>query len=296
MTLPGLDRRGFLAGSIGTAGLAAGLSGGCTQLDAFDTVMPEDPGIRRLVRGQSFAPHARGSLDIYAPTGPAPQGGWPVMVFWYGGSWRSGRKEDYAFAASAFASLGMICVLPDYRLVPEVVHPAFVEDGLAALAWTVTGIGALGGDPRRIILSGHSAGAWIAAMVAMDPSTRGQVAGWIGLAGPYDFLPLDVSATINAFGHLQGAALEATQPVRLPAAGTPPALLVHGDEDTTVRLRQSERMAAHLRSAGVPVELETLPNVGHITILTALARPLRGRAPTRAACRTWLAGRGLLAG
>lgn len=292
MRLAGLDRRGFLAGTMGAASLTAG----CTQLDAFDTVMPDDPGIRRIVRGQSFAPHARGSLDVYAPTGPAPAGGWPVMVFWYGGSWRSGRKEDYAFAASAFASLGMICVLPDYRLVPEAVHPAFVEDGLAAHRWTVASIAALGGDPNRIVLSGHSAGAWIAAMVAMDPSTRGSVAGWIGLAGPYDFLPLDVSATIDAFGHLQGAALEATQPVRLPAGGTPPALLIHGAEDRTVRLRQSEAMAAHLRAAGVAAELEVLPNVGHITILTALARPLRGRAPTRAACRTWLAGRGLLAG
>lgn len=281
----GPTRRGLVAG---VPLLAAGSLAACTQIEMFDTVMPGDGGVRQIARSVRFAAGRRGTLDVHAPVGAAPAGGWPVVVFWYGGSWRSGRKEDYQFAAAALASLGAVCVLPDYRLVPEVRHPAFVEDGLAALARVRQDAAGWGGDPGRIVVAGHSAGAWIAAMLALDPSTRGQLAGWIGLAGPYDFLPLDVTATLDAFGHLSGAALEATQPVRLPASGSPPALLVHGTEDRTVRFRQSEAMAAHLRASGVRCELEPLAHVGHITILTALARPLRGRAPTRALCGRFL--------
>jgi acetyl esterase/lipase len=264
----------------------------CTQIQMFDTVMPGYRGVRQVARDVPFGSGPRQRLDIYAPTGTPPVGGWPVVIFYYGGSWRSGRRQDYHFAATAIASLGAVCVVPDYRLVPDVVFPAFVEDGAAALAWTGANVaGRAAGDPRRIVLAGHSAGAHIASLVALAPATRGQIAGWIGLAGPYDFLPLDVEATRAAFGHLApGPALDASQPVRQPAERSAPALLIHGRQDTTVRPRQSEAMARHLEAAGVPVTLRMITSAGHITVLTALARPLRGVAPVREAIAAFLSG------
>src|SRR3546814_8631076 len=107
----------------------------------------------------------------------------------------------------AFAAQGFVVAVPDYRLVPKVRFPAFVEDSAAAVKWVRAHIARFGGDPDRIVLAGHSAGAYNAAMLAVDPQwlgpDRAAVKGWATLAGPYEFLPLDTRRTEEDPSELQ---------------------------------------------------------------------------------------------
>lgn len=260
------------------------LLAGCSPLTAFDRLVPKDRGGIRIAAAVPYGTGPRHKLDIYTPRGIAPGSARPVILFFYGGSWAFGTRTDYAFVGRALAARGFVTVIPDYRLVPEVRYPAFVEDGAAALRWVRGHIGAYGGDGKRIVVAGHSAGAYIAAMLAVDQRwlgpDRAAVKGLIGLAGPYDFLPFDVPASRNAFGAWPKPA--ETQPVTWAGAGDPPSLLLTGAEDTTVKPRNSDALAAKLRAGGVPVEVKRYPGIGHVGILTAIAKPLRGRAPVLA--------------
>jgi acetyl esterase/lipase len=253
----------------------------CSPLTAFNSVVPKDRGGVLLARDQAFGSHPRQRLDIYAPRRLAARAKVPVIVWFYGGSWNSGTRGGYAFAGRALASRGFVVAVPDYRLVPEVRYPAFLEDGAAAVKWVRANIARHGGDPDRIVLAGHSAGAYNAAMLALDPrwlgADRAAVRGLVGLAGPYDFLPLDVASTQNAFGHV--ADLPSTQPVNHASSGDPPALLVAGADDTLVRPRQTAALAQRLNAAGVRAETRLYPSVGHIGVMTALSRTFRGKAP-----------------
>jgi len=257
------------------------LLGACSPLTAFNGVVPKDRGGSVVARGQAYGAHPRQRLDIYAPRKLAAGERLPVIVWFYGGSWNSGEKGGYAFAGRALAARGFVVAIPDYRLVPEVRYPAFLEDGAAAVRWVRANIARHGGDPERIVLAGHSAGAYNAAMLALDPrwlgADRAAVKGLVGLAGPYDFLPLDVASTQAAFGQVTD--LPSTQPVSFASAGDPPALLVAGANDTLVRPRQTTALAGRLQAAGVTAETRLYAGVGHIGVMTALSRPFRGKAP-----------------
>ena len=267
--------------------LLGALAAGCSPLKTFDALVPKDGGVRQVVRGAAFGPHPRQRVDVYAPkrTG-APR---PVIVFLYGGSWSSGTRGGYGFVGRALASRGFVVAVPDYRLVPGVRYPAFLQDNAAAVRWVRANVARHGGDPERIVIAGHSAGAYNAAMLALDPRWLGAdrrfVRGWIGLAGPYDFT-FDGPATRAAFGHVADPV--DTQPVRHASAGDPPALLLTGDEDETVRPRNSDSLAARLAAAGVSAERRGYA-LGHVGILTAIARPLRGRAPVLSDMTTFAA-------
>ena len=254
----------------------------CSPLGTFDALVPKDRGGIRVAAGVPYgAGGARQRLDVYAPRDDARAGRRPVVIFFYGGSWSSGTRAGYAFVGRALAARGFVTVISDYRLVPEVRYPAFVEDGAAAVRWAEAHAGDYGGDPRRIVLMGHSAGAYIAAMLAVDARwlgpDRAAVKGLVGLAGPYDFAPFDVEASRAAFGRWPRPA--ETQPVNWAGAGDPPALLLAGAEDRTVKPRNSEVLAARLRAGGVPVEFRTYPKLTHVGLLLALAQPFRRRAP-----------------
>ena len=254
---------------------------GCSRLLVFNTVAPKDAGARRIVHDAPYAPGRRGMIDVYAPTGDQGVAPRPVIVFFYGGSWSSGTKDGYGFVGRALAARGFIVAIPDYRLVPEVRYPAFVEDSAAAVRWVRAHAAEWGGDPARLVLVGHSAGAYNAAMLAYDPrwlgADRPAIKGFAGLAGPYDFDPFDGPIAAAAF---RGAAdARDTQPVTHVGPGAPPALLVTGDKDTTVRPANSDSLAARLTAVSTPVTLQRYPGVGHVGVLTAIARPWRGRAP-----------------
>ena len=250
-------------------------------LTLFNTLMPKDPGSRRVASGIPYGDDPRQRLDLYAPRKPGPH---PVIVFFYGGAWDSGHRQGYAFAARALAAKGFVVAVSDYRLVPQVRYPDFVRDGAAAVRRVRAHAGEYGGDGERILLAGHSAGAYIAAMLALDSEWLGDahqaVRGLIGLAGPYDFLPLDDPASIAAFGDWPD--LQATQPIAYARADSPPALLLHGEPDTRVKPRHSQALARTLEEAGADVRLTLYPALSHTMILTSLAMPLRRKAPVLA--------------
>lgn len=249
-------------------------------LASFNALVPKDRASVRVAEGVAFGEGPRLKLDVYAPRAASGRAR-PVIVFLYGGSWSSGRRQGYAFAGRALAARGFVVVIPDHRLVPEVRYPDFLLDCAAAVRWARREAARFGGDPGRIVLVGHSAGAYNAAMLALDPSLLGgdrrAVRGFAGLAGPYDFLPLDDSATLAAFGRWPRP--RETQPITHAAAGAPPALLLHGEADVRVKPRNSRALAERLRAAGNDVRVKLYPDLGHVAILTALAVPFRRRAP-----------------
>jgi acetyl esterase/lipase len=244
--------------------LAAILLGGCSPFIYLNAFSPEDRARPHTDIAYGDLPRQR--LDIYLPDAPVSNPA-PVVVFIYGGAWDSGTKADYRFVGRTLAARGFVAVIPDYRVYPEVVFPGFVEDAAAAVAWTLGHVQRFGGDRSRLYLMGHSAGAHIAAMLALDGSymrARGaappQLAGWIGLSGPYDFLPLKSRRLKQIFGD---PAPRSTQPIEFVTAGAPPALLITGDADTTVLPRNTARLSQRLREAGVAVREVVYPDVGH---------------------------------
>lgn len=237
----------------------------------------------RIERDLAYGSDPRQKLDLYVPdhlTAPAP-----VLLFFYGGSWESGSKSYYKALGQAFASKGIMVAVADYRLYPQVRYPAFVEDGARAFAFLHAQAAAHGGDPARLFVSGHSAGAYIAMMLAADPrylraagADPAWIAGVIGMAGPYDFLPLQDKNLIEIFG---GANRPDTQPITYIDGKRPPMLLTYGTDDTTVLPRNALAMAAKLRSFHSPVEVKSYTGVGHVGIILSLAPGFRGRTTLR---------------
>ncbi len=258
----------------GTAGLAV-----WRPLTAFNLLVPKDSSAQLVRSDVAYGALPRQRLDIYRPVNRAKN--LPIIVFFYGGAWDSGRRQDYTFVGQALAARGYLVVIPDYRLVPEVRFPDFLRDCVEALRWTRANAVRFGGDGERLILAGHSAGAYNAAMLALDPRWLGEdraaVRGLVTLAGPFDFLPLDDPASIAAFS--RWPRLAETQPISFVTRTAPPALLLHGVDDNRVRPRNSRRLDAAMRRAGAQAELRLYPSMTHAGILLALARPLRGTAP-----------------
>ena len=249
----------------------------CSPLGALNALVPERAFIRHA--GIAYGEGDRGRLDVYVPRTRAG-GALPVVVFFYGGAWQAGRREDHLFVAEALSSRGFVVVIPDYRLFPEVRYPAFVEDGARAVAWTAANIARYRGDARSIVLMGHSAGAHIAAMLAYNPrfldgAARSCVKAVVGLAGPYDFTPDEppIVALLSGEGDPDRA-----MPARFVRGGEPPTLLVTGDGDTRVNPGNTDRLAQRLREVGSPVEVKIYPGMSHAGALVRLAAPFRDDA------------------
>lgn len=250
---------------------------------------------RLAAREIRYGSAPRQVLDVYAPAdGPRAA---PVIVFFHGGSWDSGRKALYRFLGSAYAAAGCVVVIPEYRLFPEIRYPVFLDDCAAAVAWTLGRAAAHGGDVSRgVVLMGHSAGAYNAAMLALEPTflaragvsrDRG-IARAIGLAGPYDFLPLRDAKLAAIFGPPDR--LPETQPINHVDGRAPPMFLATGDADTVVRPGNTVRLAARIRAAGGTVEERIYRGVGHRQIVGAIAAPLRFLAPVLRDTLAFIAG------
>jgi acetyl esterase/lipase len=233
--------------------------------------------------GLAYGPLPRQQLDVYRPAGPPPPGGWPMVMFFYGGSWNRGERADYAFVGQSLASRGVLTAVADYRLYPAVTFPAFIEDGALATAWLRQHAGELAGNPERLFVMGHSAGGYNAALLALDPrwlQAAGGVplAGWIGLAGAYDFLPSGDPEVQPVFHHPGIPA--GSQPLKLVRAEAPRSFIGAAIKDGVVNpQRNSVALAGRLREAGVAVELKLYGHVNHPLVLGALAPPLRALAP-----------------
>jgi acetyl esterase/lipase len=272
----------YLAVSAAFVLLLAGALSACSPLSLVNAVSPS--GDTRTVKSAAYGVNPRHVLDIYRPekgTGSAP-----VIVFYYGGNWVSGERADYAFVGRALAARGFVVVIPDYRLYPQVRYPDFLDDSAQALAWTSRRIAAYGGDPKRIFAMGHSAGAYNAAMLALDPRwlrTQGTgpsiLRGWIGMAGPYNFLPVENPTTRPVF--LYPNTPRDSQPINHVTVNAPPALLIAARNDSTVDPeRNTGALADRLRVTGVPVREFSFTGVNHVTLLATLSSSLKRLAPT----------------
>lgn len=255
--------------------------GGCSVLGALGAATPSHHA--RIVRDLAYGQGPRHTLDIYEPVhGAEPL---PVVVFFYGGTWQMGEKTPYAFVAKALASKGYVVAVPNYRLYPEVRYPAFLEDSAAAVRWTRDHAVEYGGDPKRIFLMGHSAGAYNAVMLAVDRrwlnqvgmEPRSDIRGALGLAGPYDFLPLTDRKLKLIFGPPSG--WRDTQPITFADGKGPPLWLAAGLSDEVIDPGNATRLAARVHARGGEAEAKLYPSVTHPLILGAFAGPLRFVAP-----------------
>lgn len=250
-------------------------------LTSFDRLI--SPGeAAKTASGVSYGQEQRQKLDIWSPRQPSGGEKLPVVIFFYGGGWNEGSRGNYGFAGAAYAGSGFIAVIPDYRLVPEVRFPTFVEDGALAVKWVRDNIARYGGDPDRITLAGHSAGAYNAAMLALDTSylkkagvDPGIVRAAALLSGPYDFYPFTEDRGRSAFGRWPEPSQ--TQPINFVRAGAPPLFLAHGTADRIVLPYNSKRLAQRLGQVGAKVELRLYPGASHVDLATSLSRPLRSR-------------------
>ena len=239
------------------------------------------PGSVRVRHDLVYAPGDRGRLDVYAPKVLPPHA--PVVVFLYGGSWQTGGKALYRFVGVSLASRGIVTVIPDYRVYPEVRDPDVLRDNALAVAFAKAHAAEWGADPGRLYLVGHSAGAYNAAMLALDPRWLGAVglearrdlAGVVGLAGPYDFLPLRDPKLKIVFGPRDG--LADTQPINHATGDAPPMRLLAGDKDTVVDPGNSTRLAAAIAGRGGVVSTRLYPGLGHVGLLTSVSGLLRRR-------------------
>lgn len=263
--------------SAAIAVVALSFLSACSPLRVLNDLLVPSSGWR-ADRDIPYGPDSRQRLDVYVPeSGPRPAA---VVVFFYGGAWRGGHRDDYRFAGEALTSRGYIAVIPDYRVYPDVGFPEFVEDGAHAVAWVRDHIAAYGGDPERVFVMGHSAGAHIAALLVTDRRylaeagvDDGAVRGFIGMAGPYAFDPLRYAGTRPIFARLADPA--AAQPTAHVVGGEPPMLLLHGGSDDTVYPVNSEALADRVRKAGGSATLVEYAEMGHIRIVLSLAKPFR---------------------
>lgn len=246
----------------------------------------------------AYAPGPDHALDIYAPSHPCANA--PVVVFFYGGGWESGSRSMYRFVGATLAARGVVTVIPDYRLYPAVRFPGFMQDAAEAVGWTRDHIAQYGGDPNRLFLMGHSAGGQIATLLALDGSyMRAEgvdprhIVGVVGLAGPYDFLPLRSDTLKAIFG--PEADWPRSQPINYVTPHAPPMLLAAGADDDTVDPGNTMRLAGRLRQNGVAVDEHLYRGLGHKLLIGAFASPLASIAPVRDDTLRFIAEHGDLA-
>jgi acetyl esterase/lipase len=258
------------------------LAGGCTRFEMLNATVPSWGYVRHA--DIPYGDQPRQKLDVYQPDHAKPDAG--VVVFFYGGDWQNGSKDDYRFAAQAFVSQGFVTVLPDYRLYPQVTFPAFLQDGAQAVRWAHDHAHEYGGDPKNLFLVGHSAGAYIVAMLALDRRylgaaglERADIRAAAAYSGPYDFRPLPYDLVVFGMSSADAPMDPNTQPIHFVDGKEPPMLLVQGLRDPTVDPVNATRLAQRIRDAGGQVKLITYPERGHPDIVLSLASSFRWLAP-----------------
>ncbi len=268
---------------VGVALAALALLSGCSPVKLINAVTPGDTFA--LTRDVSFGPLPANQVDVYRPLGTPPAGGWPVVVFIHGGSWQKGSRDQYKFLGEALASRGIVLMSSSYRLYPEVRYPDFLPDSAQAVAYALDHADRHGGNPRKVLVMGHSAGAYNAAMVALDERWLAQqghhiteLAGWVGLAGPYDFIPLKDKSVQPVFHHPDVP--RESQPIVHASARASRTFLGVANVDSQVNPdTNSGHLAARLELLGVPVVFRRYDGVDHLTLIGAFSRPLHRMAP-----------------
>ncbi|MBW0170904.1 MAG: alpha/beta hydrolase [Hydrogenophaga sp.] len=256
----------------------------CSPLRLINATVARDT--HTVQRDLAYGSEPRQRADVYLPAVTASHA--PIAVFFYGGSWSSGERGDYRFVGEALASRGIVTVVADYRLSPEVRYPVFLQDSAQAVRWAAERAASFGASRERLFIVGHSAGAYNAAMLALDPRwlagvklSPQQLAGWVGLAGPYDFLPIGIPEVQVAFEWPKTPA--DSQPLFHAQAGHAKphrTLLLAARSDLLVNpQRNTVALAQTLQQQGAAVDMALFERVNHATLIGAMARPLRGLAP-----------------
>ena len=256
-----------------------GLSG-CSSLDMVNAFTPSPNGLPVTL---SYGSSERQRVDVYQAGRRKP-----LVIFFYGGSWNSGSRTDYRFVARAFNDLGYSVAIPDYRLTPEALYPDFLKDSAQAISLLINRAEEFGADPQRVILVGHSAGAYTAMIVALDqrwlsPEDRQRIRGVIGLASPVNFLPIQLPAARLAF-HWPNTPRD-SQPIEHVSSSSPPILFINANNDPLVDPRiNSIAMAEKLRAANVYVEVENfdgpLGMINHARLVATLSPTFQFLSPT----------------
>jgi acetyl esterase/lipase len=255
-----------------------------TIFSPFNIVGAIDDNVVKIGDNVPYADGTRKKLDVYAPKNPT--GPSPVVMFIYGGAWKAGDKFEYEFVGRALAASGFVAVIADYRLYPEVKYPDFLEDNAQALRWIQDNIATYGGDPQRVFLAGHSAGAYNAIMLGLDPSFRRDygvtipILGVAGLSGPYDFYPFEYNEVQTIFGDAPSA--EGTQPINLVTSDAPPIWLGSGTTDPIVREENTQHLAKKLKDQGLWVTERYYEGMGHLEPIISMGKMWRWRAPVLA--------------
>lgn len=239
----------------------------------------------------AYGPLERQRFDVFVPGTSIDEAdkatGAPLVIFIYGGSWNMGSRREYAFAGQALAARGFVVMVVDYRIYPEVRYPDFLEDCAKAVGYGLEHARELGADPRRVFLVGHSAGAYNAAMLALDPRwlravghSPDELAGWVGLAGPYNFLPIGDPGVKLVFDWPQTS--PDTQPINHvdDLARPLPVFIGAARKDSVVYPEQnSVPLVERLRARNAPVTLKIYDHVNHALLIGSLAWPLTAFAP-----------------
>ncbi len=243
----------------------------------------------------AYGSDPRQQIDLYQPKGHV--GPRPVLVFVHGGAWTAGERADYGFVGKSFAQAGFLTAIISYRLAPQSIYPAFVEDSADAIGWVGRHAGDYQGDPQRLVVMGHSAGAFNAVAAVDDPRfwrrtglSAHQVKAVIGLAGPYSYDPRN-DGTRVAFP--PGAGPDALMPDRFVRPDAPPHLLMTGGLDVRVQAGNTTRMAAALQRQGVPVTVIEVPRASHATLVASLSPVLSAMGDTRTRVLRWLRTQGI---
>ena len=243
----------------------------------------------RVTRDLPYGPDARNVLDLYAP---AQARGAPIVLFIHGGSWKGGSKDGYTFVGESLARVGYLTAVMSYRLAPKNRYPSFIQDAAQALRWLQDHAAERGGDPKSLFVVGHSAGAFNALEVTVNPRWLSEagvpissVRGVVGIAGPYDY-DFRAGDTRDAFP--AGATPTEVMPSRHVRADPPPTLLLVAGKDQVVGPENGARMLAALQAKGADVTLTVLPGVDHYTVIGALGRNLQFLGGTRRAVLEFL--------
>ncbi|HVW70768.1 MAG TPA: alpha/beta hydrolase [Steroidobacteraceae bacterium] len=256
------------------------LLGGCSSTQFFIANAPTTFDRIDVHRDLPYAAGPRHELDVYSPRQATDR---PVVVFWYGGSWVKGSKGDYRFVGTTLAEHGIVAVLPDYRLYPQVTFPAFDEDGARAVAWVERHVRSFGGDPRHLVLMGHSAGGHTAAFLAFnheflrrfgaDPR---DIVGLVGLSGTYVLEPEPGTerATFPA-----PYTESDWQPIRFVDSHAPPTLLLHGTKDKEVLPQEAIELRDLMLREHLRVELHLYEHKGHGDTVAPFAPVAHWRSP-----------------
>lgn len=226
----------------------------------------------RCVTDIAYGPHELHRVDVY-PAGP----GAPVHMFLHGGYWRMQDKRNFAFIAGALVDAGICAVIVNYALCPDVTLDGVVESAIGATDWTLRNIDAHGGDPRRVTLSGHSAGAHLgAAVLATDWATRGLpadcVKGAVLISGIYDPAPARLTS-VDADIRLDDALIARHDYERRAPRILCPTWIVAGGREPWHWIDQSFRYAHHLRRHGGDPGVVVSPGCHHFNIIDQYLDP-----------------------